>query len=338
MSDLPKLRKSWASLTQDEKHALIRPYVEAEIPPSIIVWKMGGDARKSDVAAIVREIEQTTELMPGPRLQGADDGRPSVPSSDDAGAKMEAQSPVLPGREGDDTPPSSPAHTTGQSGRSVTTYYPSSQPTSSQVETVDETAAPPPASVPSKAEAATPPPVAASANIAWDYMSAQAKGERVKQLYMQGLSGTEIANRLGATSRSAVLGVINRLRKAGKLPPADPGRVAASKGECYRAPKSVRQPSERLQKPGTVKSVAVSLPAYRGGRVVYDEASPAPSIPENLKLPLVELSDSTCRWPGGDPRNDDFSFCGAATGGSPPYCAYHSRLAFVPRSEHRKAR
>ena len=31
---------------------------------------------------------------------------------------------------------------------------------------------------------------------------------------------------------------------------------------------------------------------------------------EELNIPLIKLDNHTCRWPLGDPRDEDFCFCG----------------------------
>ncbi|MBL8576356.1 MAG: hypothetical protein JNK47_03955 [Mesorhizobium sp.] len=47
-----------------------------------------------------------------------------------------------------------------------------------------------------------------------------------------------------------------------------------------------------------------------------------------LCLPLEQLTRSQCHWPVGDPRDDDFSYCGAATREGSRYCAHHAAIAF----------
>jgi len=61
-------------------------------------------------------------------------------------------------------------------------------------------------------------------------------------------------------------------------------------------------------------------------------------VPISRKLTLLQLSERTCKWPIGDPLNEDFHFCGSESGESSPYCGYHSKLAFQPTAERRRAR
>lgn len=47
---------------------------------------------------------------------------------------------------------------------------------------------------------------------------------------------------------------------------------------------------------------------------------------------LMELTANTCRWPMGDPTKPDFFFCGQAPALGHPYCGFHCRKAYNPRS------
>jgi GcrA cell cycle regulator len=48
------------------------------------------------------------------------------------------------------------------------------------------------------------------------------------------------------------------------------------------------------------------------------------------------LSESTCRWPIGDPSSADFFFCGGKSNEGLPYCSYRSRIAYQAASERRR--
>jgi GcrA cell cycle regulator len=51
-------------------------------------------------------------------------------------------------------------------------------------------------------------------------------------------------------------------------------------------------------------------------------------IPMSERVTLMELRESMCRWPMGDPTTPEFRFCGGRSpigGGS--YCVHHARLA-----------
>jgi GcrA cell cycle regulator len=61
-------------------------------------------------------------------------------------------------------------------------------------------------------------------------------------------------------------------------------------------------------------------------------------VPISRRLVLTELTERTCKWPNGDPLAEDFNFCGNDIGENGPYCTYHSRLAYQPAAERRRAR
>jgi GcrA cell cycle regulator len=61
--------------------------------------------------------------------------------------------------------------------------------------------------------------------------------------------------------------------------------------------------------------------------------------PEVKVFTLTDLSSQTCRWPIGDPKHEDFRFCGKGVYAGKPYCADHCAVAYVgsnksaPRNE-----
>ena len=72
------------------------------------------------------------------------------------------------------------------------------------------------------------------------------------------------------------------------------------------------------------------------------EYTPAPIedvvVPMAERITLMELRESTCRWPFGDPSSTEFRFCGASSPIGTPYCEFHSKLAYQPSNDRRKAR
>jgi hypothetical protein len=54
--------------------------------------------------------------------------------------------------------------------------------------------------------------------------------------------------------------------------------------------------------------------------------------PIDGRLTVVDLTESSCRWPTGNPRDlRTFRYCGEAAHGG-PYCQRHARLAYLPRA------
>ena len=57
------------------------------------------------------------------------------------------------------------------------------------------------------------------------------------------------------------------------------------------------------------------------------------------KVRLMDLKISTCRWPIGDPKDEDFHFCGEQTVTGKPYCLAHCQEAYLnmaPETEKEK--
>jgi hypothetical protein len=53
---------------------------------------------------------------------------------------------------------------------------------------------------------------------------------------------------------------------------------------------------------------------------------------------VLTINDRMCRWPIGDPGNQDFHFCGHKPRAGSPYCAAHCSVAYDPVSESRRQR
>lgn len=51
------------------------------------------------------------------------------------------------------------------------------------------------------------------------------------------------------------------------------------------------------------------------------------------KCRLMDLRTNTCRWPIGDPSDDDFHFCGHPTTTGKPYCPEHCKAAYTSLKE-----
>jgi hypothetical protein len=48
---------------------------------------------------------------------------------------------------------------------------------------------------------------------------------------------------------------------------------------------------------------------------------------------IADLTDDTCRWPVGHPKDKDFRFCGAPSLPRKPYCECHWRIAWRRREK-----
>lgn len=166
---------------------------------------------------------------------------------------------------------------------------------------------------------------------------------RLTELWAKGWSSSNIAADLGGFSdcgdngRSAVIGKIHRLklpRPETKLAPTGQRRPRApSADRPFLAP----PPAPRLRNghdPAQRRNPSHNIEA------AIAIAGTEPGIPERFKgeppdgtgIKLIDLDASKCHWPKGDPMEADFEFCGGKALTDRPYCAGHTRLAYLPSS------
>lgn len=127
--------------------------------------------------------------------------------------------------------------------------------------------------------------------------------EQLKGLWNEGLTASQIALALGGVSRNAVIGKVHRLGLAGRAVPA------------------------RSERPRTQRRTAIHT------------APPLPEIIEEDPIKLEDgnfvtvltINDRMCRWPIGDPSENEFHFCGRKPKTGSPYCEAHARKAYQPQ-------
>jgi GcrA cell cycle regulator len=151
--------------------------------------------------------------------------------------------------------------------------------------------------------------------------------EQLKKLWEAGLSASQIAAELGNVTRNAVIGKVHRLGLSGR---------AKSPSSTAPRPRKAR-PAQHMMR--------VTRPVARGNtalaHVFEAEVEPDPVtydnvVPMSQRLTLLQLNESTCHWPIGDPSSPDFFFCGGRAQAGAPYCAHHSRIAYQPASDRRR--
>ncbi|CAN0654147.1 GcrA family cell cycle regulator [Nitratireductor aquimarinus] len=165
--------------------------------------------------------------------------------------------------------------------------------------------------------------------------------ETLKKLWAEGLSASQIAAQLGGVSRNAVIGKVHRLKLSSRGRATSPRtrQKKAATAAPTTTTTTTRRP--RATRPTTVSIGATALQAQFDQEPVaqtYIRPVSDVVVPISRKLELVQLTETTCKWPNGDPLSEEFSFCGNEAGESGPYCAYHSRIAYQPASERRRAR
>ncbi|MER0239916.1 GcrA family cell cycle regulator [Fulvimarina sp. MAC8] len=174
----------------------------------------------------------------------------------------------------------------------------------------------------------------------------------LKQLWTEGLSASQIADKLGGVTRNAVIGKVHRLKLESR------GKTAAEEAPVEAKP--VEEPVETVQQQPQVEIIEETVVAGRFAAAASAASAPRPQsfgatalkmepeededyevepetrtdaktgevVPIARKLTLVQLTERTCKWPVGDPMHDDFHFCGNSSRDSSPYCEFHAKLAF----------
>jgi GcrA cell cycle regulator len=61
-------------------------------------------------------------------------------------------------------------------------------------------------------------------------------------------------------------------------------------------------------------------------------------VPLSLRVTIVELRESMCKWPLGDPSSSEFRYCGSPASAGTPYCSHHGKVAYQPAQDRRRER
>ncbi|MEM7728210.1 MAG: GcrA family cell cycle regulator [Pseudomonadota bacterium] len=154
----------------------------------------------------------------------------------------------------------------------------------------------------------------------------------LSKLWADGLSASQIAKQLGGVTRNAVIGKVHRLGLSGR---AKPSRPKPAKPAAPKATPAAAMSASAKAKPARAEKPAAAKAAKK-------EAAPA-TLPVSVEAPLkakplkdgsyatiLTLTDHMCKWPIGDPTNDEFRFCGRKTDPEEPYCKAHSMVAYQP--------
>jgi GcrA cell cycle regulator len=163
--------------------------------------------------------------------------------------------------------------------------------------------------------------------------------ETLRKFALEGRSAAWIAAALGAPSRNAVIGKANRIgiklngvRAApyGEEPGFQPLSPPAPWGRTISpsAEHEARSGAELPWKKGAFRRrVPASIgPRRRADRRIYATAE----VGDMARIGLAEIREAQCRWPLGDPLDEDFAYCGLQVALGHAYCPGHCRLAYRP--------
>lgn len=134
----------------------------------------------------------------------------------------------------------------------------------------------------------------------------------LRRLWAEGLTASEIAKKIGV-SKNSIVGKVHRL--------------------CLKArPSPIKKKDDELE---AVEEQILETPEEEIAEEVVELVVVEEVKPEHKKcrskehVQLVNLDGHTCRWPIGDPRDDDFCFCGKRVKIGQTYCEEHAAIAYV---------
>ena len=154
--------------------------------------------------------------------------------------------------------------------------------------------------------------------------------EILKKLWQDGHSASQIAAELGGVTRNAVIGKVHRLGLSGR---GQPTSTIKRQRRARRAPSGGGRSRRILSIGATALKADYALAVAHELRPLDDIV-----VPIAKRLSIDRLTEKTCKWPNGDPGDEDFHFCGHDSLENGPYCEYHARVAYQPASARSRAR
>ena len=178
--------------------------------------------------------------------------------------------------------------------------------------------------------------------------------EELKRLWAEGVTTGEIGRRLNI-SKNSIVGKVHRLGLSGRPSPIKKksDTPAAEKEQPVKTAKTTKPATKPAAKTPATKSDASAKEA---------KPTPAPAtskqkiesqhvetfeedvkLAKSLNLPfdepakkeflsLTDLDNHTCRWPIGDPKDENFHFCGKKVRLGQTYCEEHATIAYVSKA------
>jgi GcrA cell cycle regulator len=136
--------------------------------------------------------------------------------------------------------------------------------------------------------------------------------EDLRQMWLEGLTANEIAKKLGV-SKNSIVGKVHRLCLTARPSPI--------KKKEETKPEEV---AEVLPETALENHIENMPEEMEHDEILYEQKQ------VNIQgIKLVSLDSHTCRWPIGDPRDEDFCFCGKKVRAGQTYCDEHAAMAYV---------
>ena len=181
--------------------------------------------------------------------------------------------------------------------------------------------------------------------------------EQLRKLWLDGKSASQIAAELAnGITRNAVIGKVHRLGLSGRVKspgqaaprprPAKPQMSSSGHGSGSGASHGSGASAGMIQRSQTAPRQ--SMPMSRGATALAysPRADMEPVlrpiedvvIPMSERVTIMELKESMCRWPLGDPATPEFRYCGSKSPIGDTYCGHHARIAYQPSQDRRRDR
>ena len=151
----------------------------------------------------------------------------------------------------------------------------------------------------------------------------------LKELWGEGKTAAEIANYLGqGVTRNAVIGKAHRLKLSGRVSPVQQ-KASANTNTKTAAPDQSDSAAEGAEHSrSTTTAPAQNKDATQEAETPKNRKN-GRNIPGAVKgVKMQALRERMCRWPIGDPQEDDFHFCGGRTASGATYCKMHAEIAY----------
>jgi len=137
------------------------------------------------------------------------------------------------------------------------------------------------------------------------------KVDKLKELWGNGSTASQIAEIIGGISRNAVIGKAHRLNLSSKIKTRN---VSSAKNFDSR-------------------TVGINSKQKQGRKSKFKSLLIEKDFePENPKK-LEELDESSCKWPVGHPEETSFYFCGRSSLKDFSYCKLHLLYAYQPKGK-----
>ncbi len=150
----------------------------------------------------------------------------------------------------------------------------------------------------------------------------------LKKMWKDGKSAAEIAKTLGkGVTRNAVIGKAHRMGLSGRPSPIKkPVPIAKKEAPKKEVVKAAAKKTAAPEQRSSLKPSPFMREAEAPKKPIKEIA------PLNGGIALVDLTERMCKWPLGDPRDDDFTFCGHPIRVGTPYCPGHAAAAYQTSS------